>query len=410
MKLMRFKDRSRLFLLFIVLSAISVGYSQALPHGDWVKHGFKAEDKQALTDFVNDAVKEKKIVGMSVLLLHKGEVIYEQGFGYADIKTGRKFQADDVCRIASISKPVIATLLVRLAQQGKVDLDVPIDRYLPEFKDVKVKGGKKAEHAPTIRQLLSHTGGMYAGSPWNSRKNQRPGVTLEKMVKSYAKQGLKYEPGLHKLYSGIGIDTAARVAEVVTGKYRDELIEEQIAEPLGLKTLTFCPDVNTVKAMPRIYSINGGRFKEGSHYIDRMAPKPKEQYSSSGGGIVASPQDLAGWLLVFLNGGKHNGTEYISDKMMKQMLTRNAPGNMGLGFSIALRDGSKKPAAIAHRGSTGTNCWVDFENDIIGITFLQSGRAFRDEVRNKFYEILKIEQPEKGTNLGVAAKDIHVGD
>jgi len=402
---MKAKSRFYLSLFLFVLLLSSCTSTQSLRRGDWVEHGFSAEDRESLYSFVQEAVDNNEIPGMSVLLLHKGEVIFEEGFGYADIENKVPFKANAICRIASISKPLMATVIVRLAQKGLLDIDKPIDFYLPEFKDIKLKNGQKTSRAPTVRELLSHTGGLDDETPWNRKENQQPGVTLEKMVKKYAAEGLVYEPGRYKLYSGMGIDTAARVAEVVTGKYRDELLLEELARPLGLKTLTYCPEKKVVDSMPRVYRKSGDGFKLGSHYIDTMAPKPKSQYSSTGGGIVCSPQDLAVWLLMCRNIGVHQGKPFISKAWMRQMFTRGPPGQIGIGFAVG--EGSKAgyPRAVWHSGSTGTYCWIDFEQDIIGITFLQSGRYFRSAVQDKFYEILGASLPKSNPKLGAYPKD-----
>jgi len=402
---MKTKNRFYLSLFLFALLLSSCASTQSLRQGDWVEHGFSAEGRESLYSFVQEAVDNNEIPGMSVLLLHKGEVIFEEGFGYADIENKVPFKANLICRIASISKPIMATVIVRLAQKGMLDIDKPVDFYLPEFEDVKLKNGQRASRAPTVRELLSHTGGLDDETPWNRKENQRPGVTLEKMVKKYAAEGLVYEPGQYKLYSGMGIDTAARVAEVATGKYRDELLLEELAGPLGLETLTYCPDKRTVESMPKFYRKTSKGLKLGSHHVDTMAPKPKSQYSSTGGGIVCSPQDLAVWLLMCRNIGVHRGEQFISKEWMRQMFTRAPPGNIGLGFAVAEGTKAGYPTAVWHRGSTGTYCWIDFEQDIIGITFLQSGRYFRSAVKDKFYEILGVSLPKSNSKLGAYPKD-----
>jgi CubicO group peptidase (beta-lactamase class C family) len=354
---------------------------QPLKQGDWVTHGLSEKSRDSLKIHLRKGVRSEMIAGGSLLLLHRGEVIFDDSFGYADKKSGRHFRTNEVCRLASISKPILATVMVRLAARGVVDLDATIDTYLPEWKSPKLMDGGTASRAPTVAELLWHTAGMPpfskpGGKPWLKKWTRQPGVTLEQVVKRYAENGLAWEPGIKYAYSGVGTDVAARVAEVASGIPRDELLLQELSKPLGLSTLTYLPDEQTLRSLPTYYTRTLTELRTSSHYVTAKRPRPAGQYSSSGGGVVSSPRDLAVWLMMYRNLGMHEGREYISDAWLRRMFqpAPNAPKRV-LGFGIAPGDKPGYPSRISHSGSTGTYCWVDYDRDVIGVLFTQTART-----------------------------------
>ena len=134
-------------------------------------HGITVEQLDSLAEIMSEAVKDKQVAGVSFVVVHKGEVVYREGFGYADIESRRPFTAEELLPIASVSKPFMASVVMALVDQGKLKLDDLVEKYLPEFKGKRVQGGKQPAKPMTIRQLISHTGGF-----WGNK-----GITPEKM-------------------------------------------------------------------------------------------------------------------------------------------------------------------------------------------------------------------------------------
>ena len=171
-----------------------------------------------------------------------------EAVGWADVAAGMPMREKKLFWIASQSKPITATALMMLVDEGKVKLDDPVEKYLPEFKDqwLAVEQDKdhillkKPKHPITVRNILSHTSGL----PFKSALEQ-PTLDLLPLrvaVRSYAMTPLQFEPGSKYQYSNAGINTAGRIIEVVSGMPYEEFLDKRLFEPLGMKDTTFWPN------------------------------------------------------------------------------------------------------------------------------------------------------------------------
>ena len=124
-------------------------------------HGITEEQLDSLADIMSQAVKDNLVAGASFIVVHKGEVVFREGVGYADIESKRPFTADELLPIASASKPFMASVVMALVDQGELKLEDPVEKYLPEFRGKRVKGHKQPAKPMTIRQLISHTAGFW---------------------------------------------------------------------------------------------------------------------------------------------------------------------------------------------------------------------------------------------------------
>lgn len=345
---------------------------------------------EAVQKYLERSVKDGTVAGGSLLVLHRGDIVFATGFGFANLKTKRAFKVDTPGVIASISKPILATAAFRLVEAGKLDVTAPITNYLPEFKNAKLGSGRKLVRAPTMTELFTHTSGMRkstasGGRPWFSTWTR--GQSLEFVVKKYAREfPFEEAPGKRHAYSGIGTDVAARVTEVVSGKPRNEMLIQQVCRPLGM-THTFYRDKKGIAntSMPTKYF----RGKNGKLLVSSKRPlPPTNTYSSSGGSMISTTQDLAKWLLMIRNRGQHGGQQYLTDETISEMLTAHNVGTNARGaLFVRKRNAAEKPIRYGHTGSTGTNCWIDFETDTIGIMLTQTRgsdiRPFRVELEKR---------------------------
>ena len=342
-------------------------------------------DFSSLDAFLKKAVENETVAGGSVLILHKGKIVHQTGFGYADLESKTPFPTDAPVIIASISKPILATAAFRLAEQQKLDLTAPVSTYLEEFKSPKLESGEPLNAPPTTGQLFAHTSGMRydeapGGRPWS--RTWVKGKPLKSVVDRFAKEfPFKAQPGTQYAYSGIGTDVAARVLEVVSGEPRNTLLLHEVAQPLGM-TSTFYFDADSLKQvgpMPSRYFHD----KEGHLTLlpKRFTPPP-HTYSPSGGSIISTAPDLARWLLMIRNKGRHDGKAFLSAETLSLMLTpfpgsKNAHG----GLFVRRKDANGEGFRFGHTGSSGTNCWIDFKNDIIGIILTQTTDQDSSEFR-----------------------------
>ncbi|WP_149499363.1 serine hydrolase domain-containing protein [Roseiconus lacunae] len=351
---------------------------------------------ESVSAYLDQSVDDGVVAGGSLMVFHQGEIVYQTGFGYADIETKRPYLVDTPAVVASVSKPILGTLLHRLADQKIVELDAPIDRYIEEFKDCQLETGEPIKRAPTLTELLTHTSGLRNDEAPGGRVWYQPWATnqpLEFVVRRIATEfPFKRQPGTKLSYSGIGTEVAARVGEIVTDQPRNEMLLTHLCEPLGM-TQTFYRDVVAVEKlkapMPTRYYIGS---KSGTLLVSRERLVPdKNRYSSSGGTIISTASDLLTWLLMIRNDGMHDGEEYLSDAICRRLLTEHEVGFAAKGgLFVRQRDESGKPTLFSHTGSSGTNVWFDVPSDTIGIMLTQTRgsdiRPFRIELQKRVTE------------------------
>jgi arylsulfatase A-like enzyme/CubicO group peptidase (beta-lactamase class C family) len=334
----------------------------------WEEHGFDAKGREAIRRSFQGGVDRSVIPGGSMMILHRGEVVFREAFGIADLGTKRAFEVDSPCRIASLTKPHSATLLVALEEKGFLKLDEPIDVYLPEFRGVRIRSIGRASRAPTLRECLSHT----AGFPGNdARRNNLESIanvsTLGDMVDVLAKQELNTEPGTNYDYSGNGYMVAGRVAEVVMGRSFQDLMRRYLFEPLGTETATFVANEQVKPRIPVQYE----RAKQG------LVPKSRElapRCINPGGGLVSTLDDLARFMLLHRNQGRIGDREVISEAALRQLYVPHpaSKGNgYGLGFNILAKRADGTASRVQHTGASGTLAMIDFDQDLILIVLTQ---------------------------------------
>ncbi len=256
-----------------------------------------------LKSWLDEQVSKSAVPGGSLLIVHRGQVVFREAFGVASPTTKKPFTIDAPVRIASITKPIVATGIIALAADGKISLDEPVSTWLPEFRNIQLTSGKPAKRAPNIRELLSHTGGVIAddapqGRPWMKTWAQKTETTLEDVVKWAADQKLASEPGTEFAYSGCGFDTAVRAVEVACNvRFEDEL-EKRIFTPLGMHHSTFRPDRKLQAEIPPGFNLTKNGFVP-------MTRAPRDfndkTYVTYGGTLVTIIDDLSKFMQFHLD-------------------------------------------------------------------------------------------------------------
>ncbi|HIF01164.1 MAG TPA: hypothetical protein EYQ63_30220 [Fuerstia sp.] len=351
----------------------------ALPQGDWKKHGFSETQRGQIQSAFQAGIDRKFIPGGALMLIHKGEVILNEAFGVADIESQRPFQMSSPCRIASLTKPHTATLLLKLAAEGKVVLDAPVHTWLPEFEEIRVRGAGTSKTAPTLLQCLSHTAGFPGNNALKAGKySVKLDGNLSDVMADLTTKELVAEPGTRYAYSRLGYMTAARVAEVVTGRPFPELMQTLLLKPLGAETATFTPSAEVLARMPVPYerTKTGFRPREGTGLGTAINP---------GGSLVSTLEDVARLLLLHRNQGRVGTLQFLPSDLLQQMYKSqpSTPGvGYGLGFNIMRRFDDGTAARIRHTGASGTLGVIDFERDLITIVLTQVPQQQTNRWRN----------------------------
>jgi CubicO group peptidase (beta-lactamase class C family) len=209
----------------------------------------------SVTSLLQPFVDKHELAGAVALVADKDKVLSVDTVGFADIAEGEAMKPDAIFWIASQSKAMTATAVMMLVDEGKIVLDEPVEKYLPEFRGQMVVTEKdndhvllrKPTHPITVREVLSHVSGL----PFQSAIEMPTldGLPLAAAVRSYAMTPLQTEPGTHYQYSNAGINTAARILEVVSGMKYEDFMQQRLFNPLGMKDTTFWP---TEAQVPRI--------------------------------------------------------------------------------------------------------------------------------------------------------------
>src|SRR3954451_84882 len=189
----------------------------------------------AVSQRMREFVDKHEIAGAVTLVVSRDKVVDVQAVGEADVANHTPMTPDAVFWIASMTKPVTATAILMLRDEGKLSVDDPVAKYVPELGGLKTPGGKPANL--TLRHLLTHTSGMAEASP----EQARAAKTLADLIPAYAAKPMQFEPGSKWQYCQSGINTLGRIVEVVSGQSLPDFFDKRLFGPLGMKDTTFYP-------------------------------------------------------------------------------------------------------------------------------------------------------------------------
>ena len=343
-------------------------------------------------------VDEKEVAGAVTLVASGDKVIQVDAVGKADVAGDKPMKPDTLFWIASMTKPVTGVAVQILEEEGKLSLDDAVAKHIPELAELKTADGKPVK--PTIRHLLTHTSGMGEASPDESKGAR----TLADLIPIYARKPVAFEPGARWQYCQSSINTAARIAEIVSGKPFPELIQERLFQPLGMKDTTFYLTPEQRPRLAKSYRRTPeGKLEEAEIMIlGGKDPTSRDRYPAANGGLFSTAPDYARFCRMVLRGGELDGRRYLKAESVRRMTgiltgdleTGFTPGNgWGLGWCVV-----KEPrgatavlsaGSFGHGGVFGTQAWSDPEKDRIFILMVQRANfpnADASEVRRAFQE------------------------
>jgi CubicO group peptidase (beta-lactamase class C family) len=341
----------------------------------------EANDKppppKSIADALKPYVDRHELAGAVTLVADKDKVLSLEAVGYADVSASRPMLVEMIFWIASMSKPITAAALMVLVDEGKVKLDDPVEKYLPEFKDLKVgkdpKDLQKASHPITIREVLSHTSGLKFGSPEESPTIDV--LPLKDAVASYPKMPLLFQPGTGYSYSNAGINTAGRIIEVVSGMAYEDFLDKRLFVALGMKDTTFWPSEAQLKRLAKSYRASKDKKSLEEMNIAHLKyplDDHKQRFACPGGGLFSTASDCGVFCQMMLNGGVHKGKRILSEAAVKEMTSRQTGKDLkqsyGLGWSV---DGN----SFGHGGAYSTNMNVDTKRGLVTVWMVQHASA-----------------------------------
>lgn len=375
---------------------------EPLPVADPAKAGMSVEELGKVGPIVEGYIKEKKLAGANVLVLRKGEVVYQKSFGFRDLRAKAPMEKDTLFRIYSMTKALTSAAALMLCEEGKLSLDDPIETYLPELAkpEVLVTEGHAvpAERKPTVRDLLRHTGGFanLRGGHLVSQfyREGLPGPdkrTLEDLVGSVGKSTLMYQPGSRWVY-GVSSDLLAAVVAKAAGKPFEEVITSRLIKPLGMMDTAYSVPAGKADRLSTSYRTRklGGLGVLEPAARSRSLEDPS--FKGGGSGLISTITDYARFLQMIANGGEFQGKRYLREDTVDSMRTNQLPRNLkaisfgeeerhgtgfGLGFCVryAPDDRWDKHAALGEYGWGGaasTHYWISPKHDLVVVTMEQT--------------------------------------
>jgi CubicO group peptidase (beta-lactamase class C family) len=334
------------------------------------------------------------ISGAVFLVATKDKIVDEEAVGFADTQTHKPMTTDALFQIASMSKAITVTALMMLVEEGKVNIDDPVEKYLPEFKGqmyVAEKDDnhillKKPDHPKLVRELMCHTSGLAKIGPMGSPK--RDSVPLATLVRSYALSPLESQPGTHYNYSDDGINTVGRIIEVVSGEPYEKFLQDRLFTPLGMKDTTFFPNSKQLARLASLYAVESGpaRLKKLPIGFLTYPLDGPGRYPSPAAGLFSTTGDIAKFCQMILSGGTFHGKQYLSKATVDFYTSRHTPDAVGAqrAYPWALNLG-KDHEAFGHGGAFRTYMILDPKVNLIGILMEQHDGGWTTSAEWKVY-------------------------
>ena len=315
---------------------------------------------------------ERNIAGMTVAVTDSKGVVYMEAFGVDNMDRPHvPAEPDSVFRIASVTKMFTGSLIMKLQEQGKIDINAPVKTYLPWLKLRK----NAATEQMTVRHLLTHTGGFFGDGAWTSKEGTRDESGIEQSLKTllpWIELKALPEENVH-IYSNIGFALLGQIAASVTGMSYSQAVEENILKPLGMNCSTY--DFYIAATYP--YS-QAHRRGDNGELIPVHDLRRGSLYTASGG-LYSNAEDLCKFARMFLNRGTNdNGERVLSEESIAQMQGKHAPRDNGdfYGYAKVVHPLGDR-AIYGHGGSNlpyNTGVYYDYKTGL-GVVVLMNTEA-----------------------------------
>ena len=368
----------------------------------------RAQDFSSIDSIIHAEIHQNNIAGGVALVYHKGKIVLDKAYGFGDLAAQNPMQTNSIFRIASMTKAIVSIAVLQLLDKGFIQLDNPIEKYIPAFSQQKVAIFNKGafdliekNRSITIRDLLSHQSGISSADEYPVYKplfkqyhlDQSLNLgykNLEEEVNQIAAMPLVHQPGARFSY-GLSTDVLGRLIEIVSHQNLDQYLHEHVLNPLGMKDTYFYLPKDKKSRLVKTYvksSNNQLEVVDTSKFPINYPLQEGRQYFSAIGGLVSTTHDYAKFLICLLNGGKaKSGKIIISQKTLEQFWSNQlgdktfifggfpSKNNFGLGVGLTTEQGkSINNASVGSffwGGAFNTAYMVDRKRDLITLFFFQ---------------------------------------
>lgn len=364
--------------------------------------GMDSSRLNRVTQAMQGFVDEGKLAGVVTMAARDNKIVHFESVGYRDLEAQAPMTNDALFRIYSMTKPVTGVALMILYEEGKFRLADPVEKYLPEFENLQVFAGtddsgniitEPQNHKMTIRELMSHTGGLsygiFAQSPVDTKYVEADllnnAFTLEEFTRRLGEIPLKHQPGSRWEYS-VAVDVQGYLVEKLAGQPFGDFLQERIFDPLEMTDTDFYVPEEKVSRFAQVYGYNRegelepGEGFPGANFLE------DPNFQSGGGGLVSSTMDYMRFSQMLLNGGELDGIRILApltiDLMHRDQTPRGMTGAMssetgtvfGLDFAIIedpVEAESYSKGEYYWGGAAGTWFWIDPVENLVFVGMIQ---------------------------------------
>ena len=351
------------------------------------------------------AVDAHDISGAVTVVATKDKILHVEATGLADVAAKKPMEPDSIFWIASMTKPITATAILMLQDEGKLNVTDPIAKHIPAFAGLKTPSGQPANL--TIAQALTHTSGLGEANADAARNAH----ALADLIPLFLAAPMQYEPGAKWQYTQSGINVAARIVEIVSGLSFDVFLQQRVFDPLGMKHTTFYPGEKSPERL-----VVGYNKDRATGALQPASAPPgfgtRGRPPMGNGGLFSTGPDYARFCQMLLAGGRYGGRQYLSPAAMK-LLTTVQTGDLPCGFMQSAEFGNHgtnygwgigtcilraphegvaamlSPGTYGHGGAWGTQAWIDPVKNIAYVLMVQRtnfGNSDASDIRRDFQQ------------------------
>jgi CubicO group peptidase (beta-lactamase class C family) len=402
------------FLALPVRTATTVGKPEEV--------GLSSERLQRVAQMIQRRIAAGDLAGAVVAVARKGRVAYVNAQGVMDLDTKQPMSSSSMFRIASMTKPVVGVGIMMMVEEGKLRINDPVSRYIPEFRNMKVAvlqtatagRGAGAAGAPaaapqfytvpaqreiTIKDLLTHVSGLGSGPMSNSdidKIARKDGETLAQYIPRLGGTALEFQPGSRWTYSpGAGFETLGRIIEIASGMPLDRFFRTRIFDPLGMKDITFWPTDTQMPRVATVYSRTPAGLTKQVMPNDTVS---RNVYFRGSGGLYSTAEDYLPLGIMLAGGGEMNGKRLLSRKTVEMMSAAHVldtlpgrPAGEGYGLSVrvvinhAARGTMLSDGTFGWTGAQGTHFFVDPKEQLTAVLMVQTSNG---EIQRDFEDLV----------------------
>ena len=407
------------FLFPFTLLILPLSAASSVPAAKPEDVGVSSERLQRITQMIQRRIAAGEMAGAVTIVARKGKIVHLDAQGVLDLESKKPVAKDSMFRVASMTKPVTGLAIMMMIEEGKVRLNDPVSRYIPEFKGLKVaiaqaapagRGGATAAPAPapaarggrgappnfytvptdreiTVKDLLTHVSGLASGAMSNSSIqnpaiSRKPTDKLADYIPRLGASALEFQPGSRWAYSAqAGFDTLGRIVEIASGLPLDQFFRQRIFDPLGMKDIAFWPSEQQWTRVASVYT----RGANGLQKNQNPNGMSSQVYFMGSGGLISTAEDYIPMGVMLSNGGQLNGKRLLSPKTVEMMravhVSDTLPGRQpgeGYGLSVRVVNDHAKRGTLLSDGSYGwsgvygTHFFVDPKEQVVGVLMVQT--------------------------------------